>query len=248
MSSLLHTARGATAATASTSAASYPATNAPLIPILREWRSTTTGASWVQLDLGASIVVAAVAVNACNFASCTVQADNNVTPVTGRGTITTGVDRQDRRKGSLVFAAPAAVRYIRFTIAAGAPSDGAAFWRVGAAFPFGAVLTLPRDPLYGSSGVDWITPQQRAELGNGITEAWDTGVPRAEMALQFRGRETDDVEEVRRRARAGLCWFDFGLAADRGMQFPVRNIEDVTSSRFEGFNRRGFEVRLREQA
>lgn len=247
MNLLLHTARVPTAATASSNAAGYVPGNALLIPVAREWRSTTTGASWLQLDLGSSQTVAAIAITGCNFTSCTVQADNSATPTTGRGTLVAGLDRQDRRKGMLVFAAPAAVRYLRFTIAAGTPADGAAFWRGGTAYVFGASLSLPRDALYGGSGVDWITPQQRTDLGNGNVETVDTGVPRAELALQFRGREVDDVEEIRRRSRAGACWFDMGLT-DRGMQWPVRNVEDVMSTRFEGFNRRTAEVRLRELA
>lgn len=243
---LHHTARIPTTATASSAAASYPATHVLLPQVLREWRSTTTGASWVQIDLGASLPVEAVAINAFNCASCTVLADNSATPTTNRGTLTTGIDHQGRRKGALAFSAT--VRYIRFNITGGSPTDGAAFWRAGSAFVFVGSLALPRDPLYGSSSIDWITPQQRNDLPNGRAETWSTGAACAELGLLFAGRETDDVEALQRYARAGACWFDYGIAADRGLQFPVVHCEGVTTMRFEKFNRRMLETRLREVA
>ncbi|HPG95111.1 MAG TPA: hypothetical protein PLR28_11195, partial [Dokdonella sp.] len=235
-----------TTATASSAAASYAATNALLRPVLREWRSTTTGASWLQLDLGASLSVTGVALSGANFSSCTILADNSATPTTNRGTLTTALDKQDRRKGSLAFAAT--VRYIRFNLGAGTPLDGAAYWSIGSGYAFAGALSLLRDPLYGGSSVDWTKPQQRNDLPNGVIETWATGADRAEIALQFAGRETEDIEEIVRRARAGVCWFDFGLAAERGMQWPVTHCEDVVSTRMEGFNRRRLDARLREVA
>lgn len=243
---LLHTARTPTAATASTAAANYPASNALLPPVLREWRSTTTGASWLQLDLGASLAVTGVAVSAANFASCTVLADNAATPTTNRGTLTTGLDKNDRRKGSLAFSAT--VRYIRFNISGGSPTDSAAFWRVGAAYGFAGLLALPVDPLYGGSSVDAVLPQHRNDLPNGAVETWSLGAARAELSLQFSARETDDIEALVRYARAGVCWFDFGIAADRGMQYPVRHHEPIATVRLERYNRRLADVRLREAA
>lgn len=151
-----------------------------------------------------------------------------------------------RRKGSLAFSAT--VRYIRFSIAAGSPADGAAYWSIGSAWPFASLLSLPRDPLYGSTAIDWKNPQQRTDLPNGSSETFATGAPHAEVLLQFAGRETDDIEEIVRRARAGTCWFDFGLLNERGMQWPVTHNEDVVTTRLEGFNRRRMDVRLREIA
>lgn len=243
---LLHTVRTPTTATASTAAANYAATNALRTAVLREWRSTTTGASWLQIDLGASLAVSGIGISAFNCTSCTVLADNSATPTTNRGTLTTGVDRQGRRKGSLAFSAT--VRYIRLNITGGSPTDAAAYWRAGAAYAFASLLALPRDPLYGGSSIDWGTPQQRNDLPNGRAEAWSTGASRADLALQFAGKETDDIEELQRRARAGACWFDYGIAADRGLQFPVVHCEEVITSRFEKFNRRVLDLRLRELA
>lgn len=246
MSLLLHTVRVPTTATASTAAANYAATQALTPQVARSWRSTTTGASYLQLDLGASLAVAGVSLTGCNFASCSVLADNAATPVTSRGTLVLAADRQGRVKGSLTFAAT--VRYIRFSIASGTPLNGAAYWEVGSAQSYAGNLTLPADPLYGGSRIDWHTPQQRADLPNGTTETWETGSSLAELALGFRGSETDDIEALKRHARAGLVWFDFGVASDRGLQFPVRHRDPSVSSRFEGFNRRSIEVVLREEA
>lgn len=243
---LLHTARTPTTATASSAAANYAALNVLQSPVLREWRSTTTGASWLQVDLGASLAVQGVAISLFNCASCTLLADNTATPTTSRGTLTTGIDRQGRRKGSLAFSA--AVRYIRFNITGGSPTDAAAFWRAGAVYVFAANLALPRDPLYGGTSIDWVTPQQRVDLPNGRAETWSTGASFAELALQFAGKESDDTEELQRRARAGACWFDYGIASDRGLQFPVVHCEPTTTARFEKFNRRTLDVRLRELA
>ena len=190
--------------------------------------------------------MAGVSISGVNLASCTVLADNSATPTTNRGTLTTGTDRQGRVKGSLAFAAT--VRYIRFSIASGTPIGGAAYWEIGSAQAYAASLTLPADPLYGGSRIEWLTPQQRADLPNGTVETWDTGPSVAELTLGFRGSETDDIEAAKRLARLGLVWFDFGVAADRGLQFPVRHREASLAARFEGFNRRAIDLVLREEA
>jgi hypothetical protein len=234
-----------TTATASSAATGYPATAAMVPGVLRGWRSTAGGTQWLQLDLGSSVSIAAVALQAIMLGSglaptIAVTADNSTTPTTARGTMVVGTDRNARAKASLEAASPFTARYVRFTFTGAGSAYG-----VGSAFAFGSVVPLPCDPLYGGSSIVMLDPQVRADLPNGTTEVYAAGPSLAELELGFRAKGSDDVEVVRRSARALPCWFDFGLS-DRGRQWPVRHVEAQTERRLAGYNREAVSIRLRE--
>lgn len=242
---LHHTLRAPVTATGTTAAADYPATNVLSPRIRRPWRSTSIAADQnLILDLGASVAITAVALHDVNFASCEVLADNAATPTTSRGTLTTYAGKNGRRRGSLAFSAT--VRYIRFRIPLGTPTDGAAYFNVGYAPPFQATLTLPRDPSYGAD-VDSVEPQSPFDLVNDQGQPLRRGPDHDEVRLPFVATPAQDVEEARRRARAALCWLDVGDATQAWLQWPVRAFAARQVRRLERFNRDTLSIAFSEQ-
>lgn len=229
--------------TASSAAANYQATNVMEPEVLKPWRSTVTTLSSIIIDLGSSKAVTAVALNAVNFASCTVYADNTATPTTNRGTLTTGVDKQGRYKGALEFSAT--VRYIKFEIAAGTPVDGAAFWSIGAADVYALTTTLARDPLYGAS-VQFNTPRVGDQLPNGKAVKANIGASYAMIELPFSATASQDVEALKRLAQAEPCWLNLGVTAD--LQWPITCLDDSSTRRLDRYNRETTSFRLKELA
>src|SRR5581483_8843164 len=73
---LLYNLIAASSASSGTAATGFPASNVLTTQVLRPWKGTTTGADWVQIDLGASVAVNAIAVNGGNMGSVTVPADD----------------------------------------------------------------------------------------------------------------------------------------------------------------------------
>ena len=241
---LHHTVRTPSAYTAASAAAGYPASNAGNLRVLKPWRSTGLASQWLQVDLGSSVAVAAIAFSDCNFATAIIFADNAATPVTNRGPASIGTDRGNRLKGSRQFAAT--VRYLRITISGGT-SDGLAYFRCGSVLVFTQSQALPRDSLYGGTNVDVVFPQARVDLPNGAMEVNSTGPSYCEIGMSFAARASDDVEVLARRARADVCWLDLGLT-DQGQQWPIRHGDPRISRRLEKFNRETVPMLVREIA
>jgi hypothetical protein len=228
----------AAAATASSAATGYPATAVLTPGVSRGWRSTAGGAQWLRLDFGAPVAIAALALQAFNAGAISVTGDNSNPPVTARGSLTGGLDENNRLKCSLVAAFMA--RYVQFNF-----SGGGAYYFVGSAFAFSAATATAADPLYGGSSLTLLDPQGRNDLTNGVVELYAAGASSTEIDLGFRGSATADIEFIKRAARAAPCWFDFGLT-DRGRQWPVRHIEPTTVRQLSGFNRESTSIKLRE--
>lgn len=245
---LHHTKWAPATVTPSTEASGYDADNILTASIGRAWRSTTTaGTTTLLLDLGAEYYVAAVALNHCNASSVAVSYGDAAAPTapTSAGTLTTYVDGQGRRKGSLDISQET-VRYIKFSFT-GTPADGAAYWAVGSAYVFGATLTLPRDPLMGSEqAIDW--PQATERLPNGRMLRIDRGVSRIGVKLRFTARITDDMEAALRYARLGPAWLDLGLPAAQWCQWPMEHADDGQVRQWAGHNREPLVMTLRELA
>lgn len=242
---LLSDYRLAVAATASSAAADYPASGALVPGVSRGWKSTAGGSQWLQLDFGASVVLAAVAVqeiiaSVVAHTTIAVYANTFNPPTTLRGIIENGLDGNGRDKGAVAFTT--AARYLCLVFS-GAPAGDPYY--VGSVLPFATATVLAADPLYGASSINLLDAQVRNELRNGIVEAYAAGAASTDLELGFRTAGADDMESVRRAARAGPCWFDFGLT-DRGRQWPVRHIEAQTARRLDGYNRESLTLKLRE--
>ena len=236
------------AVTASSQAAGYPAVAVMTPGVLRGWQSTAGGTQWIQLDLGTSMVIDTVAVQASNFLNATgnsarVLADNNVTPITDRGPLGMGQDENGRYKGSLSLSSGFVVaRYVRIALNGfGATRP----YSIGSVFVFGASLRPAADPVYGGSRITQIDPQGRNDLPNGIVESYVAGPSSSEIELAFRATAAQDVELIKRTARAEPSWLDLGTP-ERGRQWPVRTHEPQVSRSIDGYNREAVMLKLRE--
>jgi hypothetical protein len=249
---LHHTLRNLASVTATSAAVSYPATNIKESPVDKPWRSTTNALQNVDIDLGSSLAVTAIAVQGTNAPSITVLADAAINPpTTNRGTLALAQDPVARRKGILEVAAT--VRYIRLQIPATsvvADDDGTvqAYYWIGAVYVFGATLNLPRDPLYGSSALEAVYPQTSVDLANGQNVTSNDGAPYAEPTLAFSVRSDQDIERAARLARLGVCWLDLGIASERARQWPVRHVQPRLVRRVTRVNGEQVELKLREIA
>lgn len=228
---LRHTAYPIAAVTATSAATGYPASNITVPSCGRPWRSTSTAAQNLDLDLGTSRSQVYLCVQGVNCASVTVQYGNASYTASTLGALTASKDRHGRRKFSVSIIGP--LRYIRLAFSASAPDDSAAFYEAGAVFVFGESLTLPADPLLGSEASAAL-PQTLVQLPNGFECAIDRGPARQRLGLRFRGARTDDLDELARRARAGTCWLDLDVAANRELQWPVRHTADSLQRSFSG--------------
>lgn len=238
---VLSQAYAATSASASTTQAGYPAANALIPGVNRGWKSSATGSQWIQLDLGAPFFVSGVALQAISGIGVviSVYADTSATPTTLRGSITPGTDGNGRSKGSLAFAAT--VRYIRFYLVTGASTVG-----VGSMYAFATSTSINRGPLYGQTNITCIDPQVRNELPNGVIETYSAGASTTDIQLGFGPAPTDDLDAIRRAARAGPCWLDLGVTAQRDRQWPVRYADDKSVRKIDRFNRESQSLTFRE--
>lgn len=228
---------------ASTAAAGYAAAQAADSAVSKPWRSTTNSASWVQVDLGSALTVAAVAISETNASGISVQYGATSTPSTNLGAINTAADGQGRRKG--VLAAAISARYWRFNFS-GTPTDGAAYWSAGSVWLFATATTLP-DPVYPAT-IDYSRGQDLATLPNGREIAVARGISRARVQLGWRVGPSQDIEQLARLARAGAAWLALGISGEPAMTWPVIFTGPSIVRRKDGFNRERVDLDLLELA
>jgi hypothetical protein len=232
-------------ATAGSADPNYPATNALTTQVLRPWLATGTASDFLQIDLGASKTIVGVVLNAANMASVTVFADNANPPTTNRGTLTLQQDGQGRYKASMSIAAT--VRYVRFAIAAGSTVDGSGAWGIGFAGVYSGAFSPAKDPLFGESSQDQVTPQSRDDLDNGVVIRDNTGPSYMLITRGFSGGSADDHEQIQQYARASVCWWNDGNPSAAWNQWPVRYHEPKVTRRISGFNREQVSILLKEE-
>jgi hypothetical protein len=244
---LYHSLLAATVSSVSSQAAGYAGTGVLGTAVDTQWRTTgTSSAENIVLDLGSSKAIAALGINHCNFASASIYADNAATPTTLRGTLTTYVDHQGRRKGSFEFSAVTA-RYIRINMPGTGTTDAAAYFFLGFAAPFATAQDLPRDMLFGTT-LEHVTPQLSVALMNGQEVTVETGAPRTIINCKFAARAADDIEVLKRQARLGPVWINANLAGQEYRQWPVRHHAPSSQRNIERVNREPVELQLRESA
>lgn len=235
-------------ATASSAAANYPATNVLLGKVNKPWRSTSNATTeYLIIDLGSSSSYPSntLCISGLTMPNAAIYADNSANPSTLKGTFTCAADTQGRYKVSLPL--PGTYRYIKIKPNSGTPTDGASYWTIGTVDLFTSSMQFARDPIYGESQIETHTPQSSVQLENGVTVKDDTGPSYSAITLNFSGGSTDDHEAIMRRARAGLCWLDLGVIANRGLQWRVKHIEPKTTRKITAFNRETVQIVLTEQ-
>lgn len=241
MSMLYHT-RATGTLSASTAATGYEAVNANDYAVGRAWRSTTAGASWLQIDLGSSRSLDAICINETNAASVAVTYGASSPPGSTLGTLATHADGQGRRKGRIEGDV---ARYVRLSFS-GTPTDGAAYWTVGSLLLLTDQLAVP-DPLLPLQ-LDFERGQDNVQLPNGRELPIVRGVSRARLGLSWRVVADVDIEAAARTLRAQECWLDLAVADRPDLQWPVSFPGKQFSRRIEGFNRERFDLQLLERA
>ncbi len=224
MASVHHTKLAPTSYAATDSAVGYPPENIDTEEISREYRSTSAGAKDVDLLFAAPQVVATLFVHAVNFASANVETYNGSvwTPV---GTLTTYANERARRRGQFNVNA-SGVRGIRLKIAAGAPTDGAAFWRTGAAYAFGVKEVLPVAPGLGYT-VRTELPQVSKKLPNGRTARARTGDDLDRIEVQVNRQYTQSLATLISKAELSTVLFSMDVLSHwPAQQWPVQILED----------------------
>lgn len=238
----------AATATASSQAAGYPATNVLLGKVNKPWRSTTTATSEnIIIDFGTSIVAsnATLTISAANLVGALISIGLSNPPTSVITAMVFAADGDGRSKASLVFSAT--FRYLKIQTFTGSPTDGSAYWNIGCVDLFANSMQFARDPIYGESQIETATPQSAVQLDNGVTIKDDTGPFYSVITLNFSGGSADDHEAIMRQARAGLCWLDMGVTANRGLQWRVKHIEPKTTRKITAFNRETVQIVLTEQ-
>ncbi len=241
---LLHTARAFTA-TATSAAAGYPASNVANPRIARPWLATGAGVQSVELDLGASVPVAAIGLTASNAPSVDIYAGNAPAPAALIETLLMPLDEDARRRGSLIGGF-GTVRYIRLEFAANIAGVGVAP-NLGAAYVFAASMDLPAQPLYGMR-VSTEYPQTDVDLPNGAAFAVDRGPSRQVVAMSFGLLAGQFAKSLARHARAGACWLDLDVSNERWLQWPVRHLDPQVVRSYDRVSRQTVAVNLREIA
>jgi len=229
-------------ASASTAASGYPATNLAIHSIGRPWRSTVTTATTVTLDMGSSKTPAGMMLQDCNFASCTVHTSPDNSTWTLLGTMTLAADGNGRYKGLTALAV--AHRYTRVSIASGTPTDGAAYFRIGAAYMWLSVATF-RNPNYGLK-ISYLKPQVRNNLPNGMAASVSVGNNYAVLSGEVSGAPGDDVAALVRLARAGVVGLDLELPSQLWINFPIEEKEERQEQTTQNYGNWPVGITLRE--
>lgn len=225
------------------SQADYPPSNLLTPRVGLPWRSSDMTGGDVILDLGVSRTIKAIAIQDTNTAEISVFADNAPSPTTFRGDLTQSMDRSGRYKGLLIIGSSFGARYVRLNFFDG-PNDDLTYYRAGAVYVFSSEYGLPRDPIYPVE-IGYNEPMTAHDLPNGQDVPVNRGPSFHELRLDYALRADQDVEVMRRQARAGVCWLDLGLSYG-GLSFPVMHVEGRGGRMIERHNRETVSVPLRE--
>lgn len=230
---------------ASSSAAGFPANNVGREEIGRHWRSTSTGASTLDLTWTAAATVAAVLVTDVNFSSCNVHVTTDGSSFGGSiGTLSTFADKFTGRRRGVIAVNLANLKGIRLSIS-GTPTDGAAYWRVGSEYIFGTSLTLPRDPEMGTS-VRSLFAQVSFELPNRKMARAFTGSHVIALSMPFQREYSEDALELVRRATAGTVGIELNNTDYPELVLPVRYYQAEGEEAWTSFRLTETSIELRE--
>jgi hypothetical protein len=242
----LYYAKITAAAAASSAAAGYPASNVTREEIDRPWLSVGLGLSTVTLTWPAATNVAAVLLEDVNFAAATIYRSVDAVAFTNPTAIAIVADKHIGRRRGLLRVNVAGLRGIRVEIAAGASTDGAAAWRIGAAYPFSAETLLTRNFDNGAQ-IRSAIPKVSRDLANGRSAQAATGSEFLELMLPFDRKYDQDVQEITRRARAGTV----GLALEDPLytefSLPLRHVGTTQTESLSKFSRSEVSLELRER-
>lgn len=228
MASLYYGKLPIVAVTATTAASGFPASNVALESLGRPWRSTTTGANDVVLDLGSSKAINALFLHDVNFASATIARSTDNVSYTAVGTLTTYAGRHGRRRGKISLGG-ASARYVKISISAGTPADGAAYWRIGSAYLFASKATPGAQPNYPTRVIT-TRPRVTTALANRLPAVASTGNNIDRIELRVPRWNTEAADDYVQRPAAGSILLDLEEPNYPEQQWPVRLLEEQIRS------------------
>ena len=175
---LFSTVRPITSATGTTEDTGYDADFVGEESIAKQWRSTSTSAQTLTVTIG-SAACKGLFISHCNFSSFTLEYDS--TGWVSLGTVNTREDVRLQRRFGAKDIGSTGVTTTQFRITpGGSPTDGAAYWYVGAVWIFGARYQLERSPnLDEVSTVDPNTERKRLANGRLVSFARNAYAGRA---------------------------------------------------------------------
>lgn len=219
--SLINHMSGASIQSVSSEATNWPAINlldtrAPLFP----WRTTATTAQNVVINIGTGKTYGFLALINANFAVCEVALDTGTdfSPASfPTVTLEVGLDNySERRARGYELPAPRTEQYVRISIPAQTPTDGASYFSLGAVH-LGPLVPIPRlemeEEIEKVDPEEWLTApshaSQRLILGDPYVRITYSRI--ALMRRESRGTN-DDLEawaEIDRLIRAArvFAWY-----------------------------------------
>lgn len=208
-----------TAITATSAAPGFPATNALLQALGAPWRSANTTQQDMVIDLGIASLVRGIGITDINVGSVVIASSSDNITFTDRATLTLWADRFERRRA--IAALNTTARYWRIRIAAGVPTDGLAWWRIGCIYLFGAVADIV-NPQYGAR-VQTNHAESRERVANGRTAVAALG-QRFDIVSGNYGVQTISVMTIGsllQALRLGPCWLNLDLVSRPWWSWPL---------------------------
>lgn len=213
-----------TACTATSAQTGYPASNALLNALGLPWRAGAATQQDVVIDLGAATTVRGIGISDINADSVVIASSSDAVSYTDRGTLSfispSRADRFGRRRG--LQALNTIARYWRIRIAAGTPSDGLAYWRIGAVHVYGAVTDITA-PQYGLRiGTEHAESRERLANGRDAVAAIGNRFDRlGGRLLVSSASATLVIGSLLSELRAGQCWLDLEYTVRSWWSWPI---------------------------
>lgn len=209
-----------TTASATSAASGYPATNALLQSIGVPWRAANATQNDLIIDLGSAQTVAGIGLTDINALSPVIASSADNVTYTDRATPTFTADRFGRVRGVAPVASISA-RYWRIRFPAGTPTDGAAYFKAGAVYVFGAVATV-LNPEYAMN-VETQHAESRETLANGGIAIAAIGNRFDAVSGKLRLDASVSMGSILPGLRQGVVWLDLELSTRTWWSWPLIN-------------------------
>lgn len=235
MPTLHHTKLSPYSWAATTAQDGYPASNVSTEQLGRPWRSTSLGATDVTIILPATAFIQTLALHDVNFAAATIQKSVDNAAWVNVGAFSSYSDAHGRRRGNIAIAAAGQLA-VKIQIAAGASSDGLGYWRIGAAYLYGASVNLAAGTKAGFNfgyRVGAKRPRIVNPIPNGITAVSKTGFNVDTVDFTVGRLNTELLDDVVQKCSAGTCWLDLQLPNFPHQQWPLRLITDELDETYQ---------------
>lgn len=209
-----------TAYSATSSQAGFGPDNLGVEALTRPWRAVDATEHHLIITFASALPVHTILLHDVNFASAAIHKSADGVAYSLAGSLLSYQGREGRRRGALVVN-DASVKALKVVIAAGTPTDGLTWWRIGTAYPFSAQLAAAA-PFQFPYAARFRYPQVRADIPNGQAAVANTGPGFHLVEVPWRPFDTEDLEPVVRRARAATVLLNLGMANYPEQLWPVR--------------------------